>query len=65
MNVFTLGLWEILRWGLNYFDQFICVFGNGFENWHTYFFSGNVFNFVHLKGISPFKMHKIIFFQKT
>ena len=23
MNVFTLGLWEIFWWGLNYFDQFI------------------------------------------
>ena len=22
MNVFTLGLWEIFWWGLNYFDQF-------------------------------------------
>ena len=22
MNVFTLGLWEILWWGLNHFDQF-------------------------------------------
>ena len=28
MNVLTLGLWEILGWGLNYFDQFIFVKNN-------------------------------------
>ena len=51
-----------------------CVSGNGFENFrygrHTYFF--NYFFFLEtniilciLKGISPFKMHKIIFFPEN
>ena len=29
---------------------------------HIYFFLEKKYNFMHFEGISPFKMHKIIFF---
>ena len=46
----------------------MCVSGNRSENFckgrYTYFFSGkNIISCI-LKGISPFKMHKILFFPE-
>ena len=41
----------------------VCLFLLSFVNRHTYFFLENIILYI-LRGISPFKMHKIIFFPR-